>query len=120
MCIKHVAQVLSEVVPSHTPQDAAPWPLLPQVALCSLLDSRSQAVSLGKVYESYKAICTRRKLTCESESDFKGAIDFLEVRGVVKVQKKKEIRSSVVCLTTEKTELLHYFKDKTLFSAIIP
>ena len=120
--LRHMASVISEVNSSALTNQTE-LPLHQKLAVCTLLclvkDQQSKEPTLGQLYDAYLKVCNGRKLKFESEAEFVGVVNMLEVKGVVEMKKMKELRMSKLRLRMNESELSHTLQDRFLMSSIL-
>lgn len=98
-------------------------PLQQKVLLCSLIlmlkKGKNKDVTVGKLHEVYRKVCSKRNLSAIDQSEFVGLCSLIETRGMIRIQGKKEPRLNRVCLEWDEDEVSNVLKDKQLMSAIL-
>lgn len=124
--VKHVMDVLNNVYgAAQNMNDDADnsFPLQQKITVCSLLlmlkKAKNKDVTLGKLHEVYKRVCSKRNLSAVDQAEFVGLCSLLETRGIVKVVGKKEPRLNKVSLEWDQEEVAEALKDKQLMSTIL-
>ncbi|KAI5742434.1 hypothetical protein M8J77_007171 [Diaphorina citri] len=111
--LKEVLGVISSVYCTsqslHCSKDEDSFPLQQKLALASLLLLKSRPnvkdVTLGKLHEVYRKVCTQRNLQPLEMSEFLSACCLLDARGVLKIAGKTKNRISKEMKTVAK----HFF-----------
>ena len=118
--IQHMHAVISS---SRQQKTCQALPLQQRVAACTLLrmvNATKKPPTLGQFYDSYVAVCRERKLAGVSEAEFVGAVDMLEVRGVVAVKRsRKSSRLWTVTLRRDSEELSRDLEDNSLLTSLL-
>lgn len=99
------------------------FPLQQKIVICSLLlilqKWKSKDVTIGKLHDLYKKICTRRNLFSVDQGEFVSLCSLIETKGIIRVIAKKEPRLHKVTLEWDQAEVLDALKDKVLISSIL-
>lgn len=99
------------------------FPLQQKITVCSLLlilkKARNRDVTLGKLHEVYKKVCTKKNLSAVDQAEFASLCSLLETRGIIKILGKKEPRLNKVSLEWDQEEVAEALKDKQLISTIL-
>lgn len=99
-------------------------PLQQELVLCALLlllssSKRSQAITIGKVFDVFKKICTKRNIQIRDLSEFISMCSLIETRGIIKIQGQTINRLSKVILLWDKNEVDDVLHDKQLLVDIL-
>lgn len=125
--LKDVLDVISSVYCTsqslNCTKDQDSFPLQQKLALASLLLLKSKPnvkdVTLGKLHEVYRKVCTQRNLQPLDMSEFISAASLLDARGVIKVCGKTKNRISKVTLQWDEQDITEALRDKQLVSTIL-
>eukprot|EP00095_Tigriopus_kingsejongensis_P002694 maker-scaffold1646_size32207-snap-gene-0.7 protein:Tk02694 transcript:maker-scaffold1646_size32207-snap-gene-0.7-mRNA-1 annotation:"hypothetical protein BRAFLDRAFT_123390" len=91
------------------------------MAALLLLTRRAQAVSLGRLQETYARICAKRSVPSLDSSELVSICHMLEMRGfaAVKRTKKGSVREAQISLRIDENEVEQALQDQALLTAII-
>lgn len=124
--LKEVLNVLNNVygTSQNLTDDAEDtFPLQQKIIICCLLLLRKKAknkdITVGKLHEVYKKVCSKRNILCIDQSEFVGLLTLIETRGIMRVSGKKEPRLNKVHLEWDEQEVAAVLKDKQLMSTIL-
>lgn len=124
--MRHVMDVLNNVygaAQNLNEDDGDSFPLQQKITVCSLLlmlkKARNKDVTLGKLHEVYKKVCSKRNLSAVDQGEFGSLCSLLEARGIVRVVGKREPRLNKVSLEWDEEEVADALKDKQLMSMIL-
>nr|CAD7594078.1 unnamed protein product [Timema genevievae] len=124
--LKEVMSVLNNVYATSQKlgdDDCDSFPLQQKVLLCTLIlmlkKGRNRDITVGKLHEVYRRVCTKRNLLDVDQSEFFSLCHLVETRGILRVQRHKEPRLSKVCLQWDEEEVGAVLKDKQLLAAIL-
>lgn len=124
--MKHVMDVLNNVygAAQHLTDDADDsFPLQQKITVCSLLlilkKAKNKDVTLGKLHEVYRRVCSKRNLSAVDQAEFVSLCSLLETRGIIKIVGKKEPRLNKISLEWDQEEVAEALKDKQLISTIL-
>lgn len=99
------------------------FPLQQKVILCSLIlllkKGKNKDVTIGRLHEVYRKICTKRNLQVVDHGEFVGICFLIETRGIIKIIKKKDPRLNKIGLLWDEEEISNALKDKQLLSSIL-
>lgn len=99
------------------------FPLQQKLILCSLIlmlkKGKKRDILVGKLFEVYKKVCTKRNLGAVDQSEFVGLLSLIETRGILNVQGKKAPQLNKVCLEWDEDEVSNALKDKRLLSSVL-
>lgn len=99
------------------------YPLQQKIGICALLlimkNEKNKDVSLGKLHDVYRRICSKRNMPAVDQMEFVGLCELIETRGIVKFVKKKEPRLSKVRLQWDEDEVRTALQDKQLIASIL-
>lgn len=99
-------------------------PLQQELIVCALLlllssNKRSQVITIGKVFDVFKTICTKRNIQVRDLSEFITMCSLLETRGIIKIQGNSVNRLSKIILLWDKNEVDDVLHDKQLLVDIL-
>lgn len=99
-------------------------PLQQELVICALLlllssSKKSQAITIGKVFDVFKKICTKRNIQIRDLSEFISMCSLIETRGIIKIQGQTINRLSKVILLWDKNEVDDVLHDKQLLVDIL-
>ncbi|KAI4467517.1 cell division control protein 6-related [Holotrichia oblita] len=98
-------------------------PLQQKIILCTLLlvltNSKNKDITIGKLHDVYKKVCTKQNILAVDQAEFAGLCSLLETRGIIRVCGKKEPRLHKVHLEWDQEEVTSVLKDKKLLSVIL-
>ncbi|CAH0556864.1 unnamed protein product [Brassicogethes aeneus] len=124
--LKQVVNVLNNVYStsqSLTDDQDDSFPLQQKIIICSLLlmlkKAKNKDVTIGRLHEVYRRVCTKRNLLAVDQAEFVGLCSLIETRGIIKVVGKKEPRLHKVNLEWDDEEVANALKDKQLMSMIL-
>ncbi|XP_018567920.1 cell division control protein 6 homolog [Anoplophora glabripennis] len=124
--VKQVVNVLNNIYGTSQnlvdePDNA--FPLQQKIIICSLVlmlkKARNKDITVGKLHEVYKRVCTKRNILNVDQAEFVGLCSLIETRGIIRVTGKKEPRLNKVNLEWDEEEVASALKDKQLMSAIL-
>ncbi|XP_052894201.1 cell division control protein 6 homolog [Anopheles moucheti] len=99
------------------------FPLQQKLLICSLMlllkHGKNRDITVGKLHDVYKTICTKRNIQAVDQTEFTGLCSLVETRGIVRLQGKKEPRMHRVCLQWDEEEVSSALNDKQLITSII-
>lgn len=124
--IKEVLSVLNNVYGTSqvlvNEEDDA-FPLQQKMLVCALLliikHDKNKDITIGRLHDVYKKVCTKRNLMALDQAEFMSLCSLVEVRGIIRIQKKKESRLSRITLQWDGEEVNSALKDKQLIAAIL-
>ncbi|XP_053686835.1 cell division control protein 6 homolog [Sabethes cyaneus] len=122
--IKQVINTLNHVYGStQNMDDDAAFPLQQKLLICSLLlilkVSKSKDVTVGKLHQVYKTVCSKQNLHSVDQTEFLNLCSLVETRGVLRLQGKKEPRLNRVLLQWDEDEIHNVLNDKQLIASIL-
>lgn len=124
--LKEVVNVLNNVYGTSqnlTDDQDDSFPLQQKIIVCSLLlilkKAKNKDVTVGKLHEVYRRVCTKRNLLAVDQAEFVGLCSLIETRGIIKVSGRKEPRLHKVNLEWDEEEVGNALKDKHLISTIL-
>ncbi|KAL1457749.1 hypothetical protein WDU94_007943 [Cyamophila willieti] len=125
--LKDVLGVISSVYSTsqslNCSQDQDSFPLQQKLTLASFLLLKSKPnikdVTLGKLNEVYKKVCSQRNLAPLEMSEFISACGLLDARGVMKLYGKTKNRMTKVTLQWDEQDVKEALRDKHLMSTIL-
>lgn len=99
------------------------YPLQQKIGICALLlimrNEKNKDLSLGRLHDVYRRICSKRNLNAVDQMEFVGLCELIETRGLLKIIKKKEPRLSKIRLQWDEDEVRTALQDKQLIAAIL-
>uniref|UniRef100_A0A182SJ64 Cell division control protein n=1 Tax=Anopheles maculatus TaxID=74869 RepID=A0A182SJ64_9DIPT len=99
------------------------FPLQQKLLICSLMlllkHGKNKDITVGKLHDVYKTICTKRNIQAVDQTEFISLCTLVETRGIVRLQGKKEPRMHRVCLQWDEEEVSSSLNDKQLIASII-
>lgn len=99
------------------------FPLQQKIIICSLLlilkKAKNKDVTIGRLHDVYKRVCTKKSLYAVDQAEFVGLCSLIETKGILSVSGKKEPRLHKVSLQWDEEEVIGALKDKTLISSIL-
>lgn len=124
--VSQVAAVLNKVygASQNLEEDIeAAFPLQQKLMLCSLVlmlrNERNKDISIGRLHEVYRRVCTKRNILALDQAEFAGTVDLVETRGILRIVRKKEPRLSKVLLQWDEEEVHAALSDKQLIASIL-
>lgn len=99
-------------------------PLQQELVVCALLlllssTKKNQVITVGKVFDVFKKICSNRNIQVRDLSEFITMCSLIETRGVIKIQGQTVNRLSKVILLWDKNEVDDVLHDKQLLVDIL-
>lgn len=99
-------------------------PLQQELVVCALLlilssNKKSQVITIGKIFDMYKKICTKRNIQVRDLSEFITMCSLIETRGIIKIQGQTVNRLSKVILLWDKNEIDDVLHDKKILVDIL-
>lgn len=99
------------------------FPLTHKILICTLLlilkADKNKDITIGRLHDVFKKVCTKNHIISIDQSEFVGLCDLVEARGILRVTKKKEARLNKICLQWDETEVTHALQDKQLIASIL-
>lgn len=99
------------------------FPLQQKIVVCALLlmlkKAKNKDITLGKLHEVYRRICTNRNLHTIDQTEFVGLCSLIETKGIIRVTGRKEPRLHKVHLEWDENEVSATLGDKVLMSSIL-
>lgn len=124
--LKEVLNVLNNVygtTQNLTEDNEDAFPLQQKIIICSLLlmlkKAKNKDVTVGKLHEVYKRVCSKRNILAVDQSEFIGLCTLIETRGIIRISGKKEPRLNKVHLEWDEEEVSAILKDKQMMSMIL-
>lgn len=124
--LKEVLNVLNNVygtTQNLTEDSEDAFPLQQKIIVCSLLlmlkKAKNKDITVGKLHEVYKKVCSKRNLLSVDQSEFIGLCTLIETRGMIRISGKKEPRLSKIHLEWDEEEVAATLKDKQMMSMIL-
>lgn len=123
--IKEVLSVLNNVYGAvqQLEEDSDAIPLQQKILICALLllikHDKNKDVTVGRLHDVYKKVCSKRNLSALDQAEFVNLCELVEVRGMIRLQKKKETRMARVILQWNQDEVNATLKDKQLIAAVL-
>lgn len=124
--IKEVLSVLNSVYStsqSLSNEDEDAFPLQQKILICALLliikHDKNKDITFGRLHDVYKRVCTKRNLLALDQTEFSSLCCLVEVRGIIRILKKKESRLNRVSLQWDEQEVNAALKDKLLIATIL-
>ncbi|XP_022212724.2 cell division control protein 6 homolog [Drosophila obscura] len=124
--VTQVAAVLNKVygASQNLEEDIeAAFPLQQKLMLCSLVlmlrNERNKDISMGRLHEVYRRVCSKRNILALDQAEFTGTVDLVETRGILRLMRKKEPRLSKVMLQWDEEEVHAALSDKQLIASIL-
>ncbi|GBN49465.1 Cell division control protein 6 [Araneus ventricosus] len=98
-------------------------PLHSMILLCTLVlmkkHCKSQDMTVGKAYHTYKRICQKRDITSVNEGDFHRLCCDVECRGFLLLKPAKVARMAKIILKIDETEAERVMQDKAMLPSIL-
>ncbi|XP_049813328.1 cell division control protein 6 homolog [Schistocerca nitens] len=122
---KLVMDVLNNIYgTSQTLNEESAFPIQQKVLVCTLLlllkSGPKKDISLAKLHEVYRRVCSRRNILAVDQAEFRSLCQMVEIRGIIRLQgARKEARLTKVCLQWDEEEVAAALKDKQLLAAIM-
>ncbi|XP_053955424.1 cell division control protein 6 homolog [Anastrepha ludens] len=124
--VSQVAEVLNKVygVSQNLQEDIEDsFPLQQKIVLCSLMlmlrKERNKDITIGRLHEVYRRVCTKRNIHALDQAEFAGLVDLVETRGILRIIRKKEPRLYKVVLQWDEEEVNGALRDKQLIASIL-
>lgn len=125
--LKHVVGVLNSVYGTsnnlNNEDGEDSFPLQQKIVVCTLLliikQARNKDVTIGKLHDVYRKVCTKRNLLAVDQAEFVGLCSLIETRGILRVFGRKEPRLHKVTLEWDEEEVCGALRDKQLMSMIL-
>lgn len=124
--LKEVLNVLNNVygtIQNLTEDNEDAFPLQQKIIICSLLlmlkKAKNKDVTVGKLHEVYRRVCSKRNILAVDQSEFIGLCTLIETRGIIRISGKKEPRLNKVHLEWDDEEVSATLKDKQMMSMIL-
>uniref|UniRef100_A0A336MA70 Cell division control protein n=1 Tax=Culicoides sonorensis TaxID=179676 RepID=A0A336MA70_CULSO len=124
--IKEVLSVLNNVYStsqSLNDDDSDAFPLQQKILICALLliikHDKNKDITIGRLHDVYKKVCVKRNLLALDQAEFSSLCSLVEVRGIIRILKKKEARLNRVSLQWDEQEVNAALKDKQLIATIL-
>ncbi|KAK3927264.1 Cell division control protein 6-like protein [Frankliniella fusca] len=99
-------------------------PLHQKLAVCSLLlilrEGKSKDVTVGKLHDVYRRVCTKRHFDPLDSSAFLSLLGLIESRGILLLPGRgKRSRQTKVCMQWIEDEVVSALRDRDLLASII-
>ncbi|XP_026464349.1 cell division control protein 6 homolog [Ctenocephalides felis] len=98
-------------------------PIQQCILICSLLlilkKSSNRDVTIGRLHDIYKRVCTKQNIMAVDQTEFVGLCSLVDSRGIIRISGKKEPRLQKVTLQWDEEEISSIFHDKQLMASII-
>uniref|UniRef100_W8CDH4 Cell division control protein n=1 Tax=Ceratitis capitata TaxID=7213 RepID=W8CDH4_CERCA len=124
--VTQVAAVLNKVygVSQNLEEDIEDsFPLQQKIILCTLMlmlrKERNKDITIGRLHEVYRRVCTKRNIHVLDQAEFAGLVDLIETRGILRIMRKKEPRLCKVVLQWDEEEVNGALRDKQLIASIL-
>ncbi|XP_004525241.1 cell division control protein 6 homolog [Ceratitis capitata] len=124
--VTQVAAVLNKVygVSQNLEEDIEDsFPLQQKIILCTLVlmlrKERNKDITIGRLHEVYRRVCTKRNIHVLDQAEFAGLVDLIETRGILRIMRKKEPRLCKVVLQWDEEEVNGALRDKQLIASIL-
>lgn len=100
------------------------FPLQQELVVCALLlllssSKKTEVITIGKVFDIFKKICTKRNIQVRDLSEFITMCSLIETRGIIKIQGQSVNRLSKIILLWDKNEVNDVLHDKQLLVDIL-
>jgi cell division control protein 6 len=99
------------------------FPVQQKILICTLLlmikHDKNKNITIGRLHDVYKKVCKSRNIEPSGLSEFVSLCLLLDVRGIVRVVKKKETRLHLVQLQWDENEVHSGLKDKQMIVNIL-
>lgn len=99
------------------------YPMLQKILLCTLMlivkHSKRKIVTVGYLFDVFRKVCKRRNIHSVDFSEFMSLCDLVEVRGVMRIIRKKEPRVYQVQLQWVEDEIIAQLQDKQMIENIL-
>jgi len=100
------------------------FPIQQELVVCALLlllssNKKNQVITVGKVFDVFKKICTKRNIQVRDLSEFITMCSLIETRGIIKIQGQSVNRLSKIILLWDKNEVNDVLHDKQLLVDIL-
>lgn len=100
------------------------FPLQQELVICALLlllssSKKSQVITVGKVFDVFKQICSKRNIQVRDLSEFISMCSLIETRGIIKIQGQNINRLSKIIMLWDKNEVDDVLHDKQLLVDIL-
>lgn len=100
------------------------FPIQQELVVCALLlllssNKKNQIITIGKVFDVFKKICTKRNIQVRDLSEFITMCSLIETRGIIKIQGQSVNRLSKIILLWDKNEVNDVLHDKQLLVDIL-
>ncbi|XP_065088040.1 cell division control protein 6 homolog [Ochlerotatus camptorhynchus] len=122
--IRSVVSTLNQVYGTiQTMTDEEAFPLQQKLLVCALLlvlkASKSKDITVGKLHQVYKAVCSKRNLLSVDQAEFGNLCSLVETRGILRMQGKKEPRLTRILLQWDEEEVHNALNDKQLIASVL-
>ncbi|KAH8319443.1 hypothetical protein KR067_008996 [Drosophila pandora] len=124
--VTQVAAVLNKVYGASQNLEADiedAFPLQQKLMLCTLVlmlrNERNKDISIGRLHEVYRRVCSKRNIHALDQAEFAGTVDLVETRGIIRIMRKKEPRLHKVLLQWDEEEVHASLSDKQLIASIL-
>lgn len=108
---------------TQTMDDDEAFPLQQKLLLCSLLlvlkAGKSKDITVGRLHQVYRAVCSKRNLQVVDQTEFLNMCSLVESRGILRLQGKKEPRLMRVQLQWDEDEVHNTLNDKQLIASVL-
>lgn len=108
---------------TQTMDDDEAFPLQQKLLLCALLltlkAGKSKDITVGRLHQVYRAVCSKRNLQVLDQTEFLSLCSLVETRGILRLQGKKEPRLMRVQLQWDEDEVHNTLNDKQLIADVL-
>lgn len=122
--IRQVVSTLNQVYGStQNMEDDEAFPLQQKILVCALLlllkVGKSKDITVGRLHQVYKTVCSKRNLLSVDQTEFINICSLVETRGILRIQGKKEPRLNRIQLQWDEEEVHNILNDKQLIASVL-
>ncbi|XP_055607953.1 cell division control protein 6 homolog [Uranotaenia lowii] len=122
--IRQVVSTLNQVYgTTQNMADDEAFPLQQKLLVCALLLMlkvvKNKDITVGKLHQVYRAVCTKRNLLSVDQTEFINLCALVETRGILRVQSKKEPRLNRIQLQWDEDEVRNALNDQQLIASVL-
>jgi cell division control protein 6 len=99
------------------------FPVQQKILICTLLlmikHDKNKNITVGRLHDTYRKVCKNRNIVSTGLNEFVNICLLVEVRGIVRIVKKKETRFHLIQLQWDENEVHSGLKDKQMITNIL-
>ncbi|XP_059613342.1 cell division control protein 6 homolog [Phlebotomus argentipes] len=99
------------------------FPLQQKILICSIVlilkNDKNRDITLGRLHEVYRRVCEKLTIVAVDRAEFMSLCSLVETRGIVRIQRKKEVKLHKITLQWDEQDVTNALKDKQLIATIL-